>query len=161
MQAWGEWMDTLDMAVVMAYPATVARLQYILAKSAAIDKSKIGVGLSGLNFDVTPNARIAPAILVDCVNWARSAGYTNFAWFDYTKIDAEQYAVVAQLAPQSEGGIMSAITDLTAIAADLEAKAAALRQQATDLEAKAAQIRAISDSLVAADKLADDLAAAL
>lgn len=98
LQVWGEWLDTLDKAVVMAYPSSALELRSRMAHSAAINKDKVAVGLSGLYFQYNPyrETRVAPSILADCVNWARSVGYKHLAWFDYTKIDAEQYATIAQ-----------------------------------------------------------------
>lgn len=98
LQAWGDWMSVLDMAVVMAYPGSTTELRSAMARSAAMDKNKVAIGLSGLYFQYNPyrETRVAPSVLADCVNWARSVGYTHFAWFDYTKIDAEQYATIAR-----------------------------------------------------------------
>ena len=98
MQAWGDWMGILDTAVVMAYPGSTVELRTLMARSAAINKNKVAIGLSGLYFQYNPyrETRLAPSTLANCVNWARSAGYQHFSWFDYTKIDAEQYATIAQ-----------------------------------------------------------------
>jgi hypothetical protein len=99
LQAWGDWMDILNMAVVLAYPGSTAELRTLMARSAAINKNKVAIGLSGLYFQYNPyrETRLSPSVLADCVNWARSAGYKHFSWFDYTKINAEQYATIAQL----------------------------------------------------------------
>lgn len=156
MQAWGEWMSTLDVAFIMAYPPTLARLQYIMAKSNSIPKAQVGVGLSGLDFDVTPNTRIDTAILADCVTWAKSAGYQHFSWFDYTKLDAEQYAVAARFAPK--GGVMGAVDQLTTIAADLQASAGRLESEAAMLRTKANEIAEIAAGMASLDTLAAEVA---
>ena len=117
MQAWGDWMDSLDKADILAYPGSTAELRTLMARSAAINKNKVAIGLSGLYFQYNPyrETRLSPSVLADCVNWARSAGYKHFSWFDYTKINAEQYAAIARLS-SADGQVEQALLPPSALA---------------------------------------------
>lgn len=141
MQAWGGWTSWVNVFIIMAYPNSVLQLQNMMARSASYSKSQIAIGLSGLYFTYNPytETKVPPAILTDLVNWARSAGYVHFAWFDYTKIVADQYAIIAQLAP-TQVDLYAVAKNLSAIATELKVAAARQRTDATTLELKAADI---------------------
>lgn len=144
MQAWGSWTAIVNMFAIMAYPLNVSQLQTMMARSSAYNKDQIAIGLSGLYFQYNPyrETRLTPAALIEMMTWAKNSGYKHFAWFDLTKIDPQQYAVVAQFAPH-EIDVIALVKGLTKVAGDLRAQVGRLRTEATALEMRAADLEAI------------------
>lgn len=161
-QTWGEWLDTLDAAIVMAYPGNVAELASIMARSAAVDKRKVGVGLSGLYFQYNPyrETRLTVEILAALAGWVRDNGYPHLAWFDYTKLSAEQYTIVAQFAPPfaSAANIAEIVQELGEIADQLQIAVGHLEAESASLKATALDLAAIADRLAPLDSLATTVA---